>query len=153
MGRKLEQVCLTMIKILVFLTPALISVLDDNKLLTLPNGERLNLPPNVRVMFEVEHLRYATLATVSRCGMIWFSDEVVNTSMLCRYHLDQLIAVPVGSSDDDSLEITGDESSVLALQRHIVSILEPRSMEEYYCMHWYAHAHSDSTRTNLITLC
>ena len=24
------------------------SVLDDNKLLTLPNGERLNLPPNVR---------------------------------------------------------------------------------------------------------
>ena len=24
------------------------SVLDDNKLLTLPNGERLGLPPNVR---------------------------------------------------------------------------------------------------------
>lgn len=30
------------------------SVLDDNKLLTLPNGERLSLPPNVRVMFEVK---------------------------------------------------------------------------------------------------
>ena len=29
------------------------SVLDDNKLLTLPNGERLALPPNVRV---VRHL-------------------------------------------------------------------------------------------------
>ncbi|DAA79594.1 TPA_exp: Uncharacterized protein A8136_0367 [Trichophyton benhamiae CBS 112371] len=41
------------------------SVLDDNKLLTLPNGERLNLPPNVRVMFEVENLKYATLATSS----------------------------------------------------------------------------------------
>lgn len=32
------------------------SVLDDNKLLTLPNGERLSLPPNVRVMFEVRFL-------------------------------------------------------------------------------------------------
>ncbi|KAJ8078370.1 Cytoplasmic dynein 1 heavy chain 1 [Marasmius tenuissimus] len=39
------------------------SVLDDNKLLTQPNGERLNLPPNVRIMFEVEHLKYLTLAT------------------------------------------------------------------------------------------
>lgn len=27
------------------------SVLDDNKLLTLPNGERLSLPPNVRVQY------------------------------------------------------------------------------------------------------
>ena len=38
------------------------SVLDDNKLLTLPNGERLAIPPNVRLMFEVQDLRYATLA-------------------------------------------------------------------------------------------
>ena len=45
------------------------SVLDCNKLLTLPNGERLSLPPNVRIMFEVQDLKYATLATVSRCGM------------------------------------------------------------------------------------
>ena len=54
------------------------SVLDDNKLLTLPSGERLSIPPNVRIMFEVETLKYATLATVSRCGMVWFSNETVS---------------------------------------------------------------------------
>ncbi|VDN41280.1 unnamed protein product, partial [Gongylonema pulchrum] len=52
------------------------SVLDDNKLLTLPNGERLGIPPNVRIIFEVADLKYATLATVSRCGMVWFSEEM-----------------------------------------------------------------------------
>ncbi|PTB70906.1 hypothetical protein BBK36DRAFT_1134104 [Trichoderma citrinoviride] len=33
-------------------------------------NSRLNLPANVRIMFEVETLKYATLATVSRCGMV-----------------------------------------------------------------------------------
>ena len=60
------------------------SVLDDNKILTLPNGERLNLPPNVRIMFEVETLKYATLATVSRCGMVWFSEDTVTPEMIFK---------------------------------------------------------------------
>ena len=58
------------------------SVLDDNKLLTLPNGERLSIPNNVKIMFEVETLKYATLATVSRCGMVWFADYVINNNMI-----------------------------------------------------------------------
>ena len=66
------------------------SVLDDNKLLTLPNGERLALPPNVRIMFEVQDLKYATLATVSRCGMVWFSDKVVSAEMLYENYLSKL---------------------------------------------------------------
>lgn len=51
------------------------SVLDDNKLLTLPNGERIPLPNNVRIVFEVENLAHATPATISRCGIILFNRE------------------------------------------------------------------------------
>jgi len=66
------------------------SVLDDNKLLTLPSGERLSIPPNVRILFEVESLKYATLATVSRCGMVWFSQEVVSLDMIYFHYLERL---------------------------------------------------------------
>ena len=49
------------------------SVLDDSKILTLPNGERLQITPNIRFIMEAKNLQYATQATVSRCGMVWFS--------------------------------------------------------------------------------
>ena len=78
------------------------SVLDDNKLLTLPNGERLNLPPNVRIMFEVESLKYATLATVSRCGMVWFNEETVTPSMMVYNYVDSLKTKTFEDLDDDS---------------------------------------------------
>jgi dynein heavy chain 1 len=66
------------------------SVLDDNKLLTLPSGERLSIPDNVRIMFEVETLKYATLATVSRCGMVWFSVDIVTNEMMYHHYLQRL---------------------------------------------------------------
>ncbi|KAF4674074.1 hypothetical protein FOL47_009753 [Perkinsus chesapeaki] len=59
------------------------SVLDDNKMLTLPSGERLLLPYNVRIVFEVDSLKHATMATVSRCGMVWFSPDTVTDNMIC----------------------------------------------------------------------
>ena len=57
------------------------SVLDDNKLLTLPSGERINIPPNIRIVIEVDSLEQATPATVSRCGMVWFSDDTLTDQM------------------------------------------------------------------------
>ena len=47
------------------------SVMDDNRLLTLPNGERIKLQPFASMLFEVGDLQYASPATVSRCGMVW----------------------------------------------------------------------------------
>ncbi|CAG8880265.1 unnamed protein product [Penicillium salamii] len=81
------------------------SVLDDNKLLTLPNGERLNLPPNVRIMFEVESLKYATLATVSRCGMVWFNADTVTPTMMISNYVESLRTKVFEDLDEDSAPV------------------------------------------------
>ncbi|KAL5967709.1 Dynein heavy chain 10 axonemal [Taenia solium] len=47
------------------------SVMDDNRLLTLVNGERIKLQPYCALLFEVGDLRFASPATVSRCGMVY----------------------------------------------------------------------------------
>ena len=77
------------------------SVLDDNKLLTLPNGERLSIPANVRIMFEVHTLKYATLATVSRCGMVWFSEDILTTEMVMANYLNKLRNVSLDEGEED----------------------------------------------------
>lgn len=47
------------------------SVMDDNRLLTLANGERIRLQKHCALLFEVYDLQYASPATVSRCGMVY----------------------------------------------------------------------------------
>ncbi|XP_014779882.1 dynein axonemal heavy chain 10 isoform X2 [Octopus bimaculoides] len=47
------------------------SVMDDNRLLTLANGERIRLQKQCALLFEVFDLQYASPATVSRCGMVY----------------------------------------------------------------------------------
>ncbi|KAL0232167.1 hypothetical protein PCE1_003163 [Barthelona sp. PCE] len=47
------------------------TVLDDNKMLCLANGQRIKLPDTVNAVFEVRDLSEASPATVSRCGMVY----------------------------------------------------------------------------------
>ena len=51
------------------------SVLDDNRLLTMPSGERIQFGPNVNFIFETHDLKFASPATVSRMGMIFLDQE------------------------------------------------------------------------------
>lgn len=52
-------------------------------------------------MFEVQDLKYATLATVSRCGMVWFSEDVLSTEMVFENYLQNLRSVPLEESEED----------------------------------------------------
>eukprot|EP01116_Phalansterium_solitarium_P024805 TRINITY_DN91_c0_g1_i4.p1 TRINITY_DN91_c0_g1~~TRINITY_DN91_c0_g1_i4.p1 ORF type:complete len:4085 (+),score=2013.94 TRINITY_DN91_c0_g1_i4:171-12425(+) len=58
------------------------SVLDDNRLLTMPNGERIQFGANVNFIFETNNLKFASPATVSRMGMIFLSDEDMDIKLL-----------------------------------------------------------------------
>ena len=107
------------------------SVLDDNRLLTLPNGERLGLPPNVRIMFEVETLRYATLATVSRCGMVWFSDDTIELDVLLKRNIAQLETATFEDLEDDTM-MTASADVRLAMQSHMSVILAERLTSNDY---------------------
>eukprot|EP01059_Diplonema_ambulator_P016442 TRINITY_DN279_c0_g1_i2.p1 TRINITY_DN279_c0_g1~~TRINITY_DN279_c0_g1_i2.p1 ORF type:complete len:4165 (+),score=1710.28 TRINITY_DN279_c0_g1_i2:209-12703(+) len=52
------------------------TVMDDNKLLTLANGDRIRLNyPMCSLLFEVGDLQYASPATVSRVGMVYVDPQ------------------------------------------------------------------------------
>lgn len=72
------------------------SVLDDSMLLCLSNGERIKLMRHLRLIFEVEDLSQASLATVSRLGIVYVgrSDDqwkVIYKSWLKNYFKDESI--------------------------------------------------------------
>ncbi|VEL09212.1 unnamed protein product [Protopolystoma xenopodis] len=108
------------------------SVLDDNKLLTLPNGERLAIPPNVRIMFEVQDLKYATLATVSRCGMMTIDEaeeDISFTYAPLTTASSQNDLQPQTPSPSEPVETLHQQrqsfSPSLQVQRDIAGILAP----------------------------
>ncbi|XP_064623935.1 cytoplasmic dynein 1 heavy chain 1-like isoform X3 [Lineus longissimus] len=109
------------------------SVLDENRLLTLPNGERLGIPPNVRIMFEVQDLKFATLATVSRCGMVWFSEDVLSTEMIFENYLIKLRNMPLEEGEEENIPNRGTAanqkedvlSPMLQVQRDAALLMAP----------------------------
>ncbi len=63
------------------------SVLDDNKMLTLANGQRIPMTDNVKLIFEIEQLNHAEPSTISRCGIVFLSVEDLGWQTLIRSYL------------------------------------------------------------------
>ena len=51
------------------------SVMDDNRMLTLASNERIPLKTYMKMIFEIRDLRFASPATVSRAGILYFDVE------------------------------------------------------------------------------
>eukprot|EP00966_Prymnesium_polylepis_P082511 1910564-Prymnesium_polylepis.1 len=55
--------------------PAVNSVIDDNRVLTLASTGRIRLLGNMKMLFEIRDLAYASPATVTRAGVLFISDS------------------------------------------------------------------------------
>ncbi|CAH8587314.1 unnamed protein product [Heterobilharzia americana] len=107
------------------------SVMDDNRLLTLANGERIRLQSHCAMLFEVGDLQYASPATVSRCGMVYIDPKYLGyepywkkwlSQRLTQYEkttLDELYDKYIPSIIDRIVEGIADGEQVERLKRVI----------------------------------
>ena len=65
------------------------TVLDDSKILCLPNGERIKLKPSLKMIFEVQDLPHASPSTISRCGVVYIEPGTVEYENMVRVFLDK----------------------------------------------------------------
>ena len=52
-------------------------------------------------MFVVHDLNFATLATVNRCGMVWFSEDVLSLDMIFEHYLSKLKSQPIDEGEEE----------------------------------------------------
>ncbi|XP_076274081.1 dynein cytoplasmic heavy chain beethoven isoform X2 [Rhynchophorus ferrugineus] len=66
------------------------SVMDDNRLMTLPSGWRIHFSTNVNFVFETDNLVNASPATISRLGIVYLSAEDISIDDYIRAFLNTL---------------------------------------------------------------
>ena len=66
------------------------SVMDDNKVLTLINGDFIKLEDHSKILFEVWYLGWASPATISRCGMVYVDPKNLSYKVYWTTWLESL---------------------------------------------------------------
>jgi dynein heavy chain len=79
------------------------TVLDDNMTLCLANSERIKLKWEMRMLFEVQDLRVASPATVSRCGMVYLDDKDLGWRPAVRTWVDLLPEEPFTAAHKETI--------------------------------------------------
>jgi len=54
------------------------TLLDESRTLTMPNGNRIALCDNCKILFEVDSVANASPATISRNGMVYLNNTVLS---------------------------------------------------------------------------
>ena len=106
---------------------ALNSVLDDNHLLTLPNGERIQFGSNVNFIFETSDLKHASPATISRMGVIFLSPEEIDIAKITSNEIQNLAPTADLATEAKSWTESILLKSLTWLEKHKESELVSRS--------------------------
>ncbi|CAK9809936.1 Cytoplasmic dynein 2 heavy chain 1 [Anthophora quadrimaculata] len=126
---------------------ALNSALDDNRLLTLPNGVGVKLGSRTKFIFETHKLAGASPATVSRLGVVHLGSTSPNALLVSsRINALSEVAKELANSHlcpciEECLKINADVSSASSL------------MDSVLCHLKYAHTYNSASYAILASLC
>ena len=108
------------------------SVLDDNKTLTLANGDRIPMYPDCKIVFEPHNVDNASPATVSRNGMVYMSSSGLDWKpILQSWLLKKVTEKKITHSESDILLNIFDGSFIDVY--NYVSVMLEAKMELLQC--------------------